>query len=191
MWNRNFRRNSRQQVVPLSRASCVSPVELIDRRGRRGWARSQIIRTQESLILYKSFNTLWFLASCHSWNTKASLPCLQEKICNKYTDFLVKKVRYGSGTTIPNPDPTQPISSGSSYRIRIHNTRKATRLGLGMQLLSLLIYPFPCPSDPDPVLISIELSICFTLSLATACLNVNAAIGSIISISAMANLAIT
>jgi hypothetical protein len=91
MWNRNFRRNSRQQVVSLSRASCVSPVELIDRKGGRGWARSQIIRTQESLVLYKSFNTHWFLASCHSWNTKASLLCLEEKFSTKIQIFLSKK----------------------------------------------------------------------------------------------------
>ncbi len=35
-------------------------IELADGRGRRGWARSRIIRPQERLILYKSFNTLWF-----------------------------------------------------------------------------------------------------------------------------------
>jgi hypothetical protein len=143
MWNRNFRMNSRQQVVSLFRASCVSPVELIDRRGGRGWARSQIIRTQESLVLYKSFNTHWFLASCHSWNTKASLPCLEGKICNKYTDFLVKKVRYGSGTTIPNPDPTQPISSGS-YRIRIYASRFRNAISLTPYL------PFPVSVRPRP-----------------------------------------
>ncbi len=41
-------------------SSCVSPVELTDRRvGRRGWTSSQIIRPRESLTLYKSFNTLW------------------------------------------------------------------------------------------------------------------------------------
>ncbi len=34
---------------------CLSPVG----RGGRGWGRSQIIRGQESPVLYKSFNTLW------------------------------------------------------------------------------------------------------------------------------------
>jgi hypothetical protein len=48
---------SRQQFVSLSQSFCVSPVELTD---ESGWARSQIIRPQESLALYKSCNTL-----CH------------------------------------------------------------------------------------------------------------------------------
>ncbi len=41
--------------------SCVLPVELTDRRGGgpRGWAWSRIIRPQESLALYKWFNSLW------------------------------------------------------------------------------------------------------------------------------------
>ncbi len=50
---------SHQQVVSLSHSSCASPVELTDGRGGRGWWRSQIIRPRESLVLYKSFNTLW------------------------------------------------------------------------------------------------------------------------------------
>ena len=33
---------------------------LLTGEGGRGWARSRIIRPQGSLILYKSFNTLWF-----------------------------------------------------------------------------------------------------------------------------------
>ncbi len=47
---------SRQQVVFLSQSSSMSPFELTDRRG--AWRRSQIIRRRESLVLYKSFNTL-------------------------------------------------------------------------------------------------------------------------------------
>ncbi len=35
----------------------MSPIELTDGRGK-GWARSQIRRTQESMVLYKSFDTL-------------------------------------------------------------------------------------------------------------------------------------
>ncbi len=42
---------------PFFSVSCVSPVELTD--GGRGWAWSRIIRPQESLALYKSFDTLW------------------------------------------------------------------------------------------------------------------------------------
>ncbi len=44
------------------------------RGGRRGWARSQIIRRQEILVLYKSFNTLWLvLQPFSSWLTAAIL----------------------------------------------------------------------------------------------------------------------
>jgi hypothetical protein len=51
-------------LPPVSKMSlflCISPVELTDggREGKRGWARSQIIRRRESLVLCKSFNTLW------------------------------------------------------------------------------------------------------------------------------------
>ncbi len=41
---------ARQQVDSFSQYSCVSPVEL--------FARIQIIPQQESLVLYKSFNSL-------------------------------------------------------------------------------------------------------------------------------------
>ncbi len=44
---------SRQQVGSLSQSSCVSPEEV-------GRGRSRIIRPQESLALYKSFNTFLF-----------------------------------------------------------------------------------------------------------------------------------
>ncbi len=51
---------SRRQVVSLSQASCVAGhVYWWEKRRRRGWASSQIIRPRESLALYKSFNTLW------------------------------------------------------------------------------------------------------------------------------------
>jgi hypothetical protein len=49
---------SHQQVVSLTQSSCVSPLAFC-RRGERGWVRSQIRRRRESLVLYKSFNTLW------------------------------------------------------------------------------------------------------------------------------------
>ncbi len=44
--------------LSLSQSPFVSPVELADVRGG-GWGRSQTIRRQESLVLYKSFNTLY------------------------------------------------------------------------------------------------------------------------------------
>jgi hypothetical protein len=34
---------------------------LLTEEGESGWGRSQIIRMRESLVLYKSFNTLWVL----------------------------------------------------------------------------------------------------------------------------------
>ncbi len=50
---------SRQQVVSLSPSSYVSPVEPTHwGGGGMWWGRSQIIRRRESLVLYKSFNTL-------------------------------------------------------------------------------------------------------------------------------------
>ncbi len=52
---------SRQQVVFLSQSSCVSPGE-----GRMGWVKSEIIRPRESLVLYRSFNTLCKVQNCAS-----------------------------------------------------------------------------------------------------------------------------
>ncbi len=37
---------------------------LLTGEGGRGWARSQIIRPQEILVLYRSFNTLWGERAC-------------------------------------------------------------------------------------------------------------------------------
>ncbi len=64
----------REQVVCLSQSSCVSPVELID--GWKGWPRSQIIRRWGSLVLYKSFNTLWL----RSFSINFEIYNLNEKI---------------------------------------------------------------------------------------------------------------
>jgi hypothetical protein len=45
----------------------MSPFELIDRRGGKGWwGRSQIIRQRESLVLYKSFNFLCSVITAES-----------------------------------------------------------------------------------------------------------------------------
>ncbi len=52
---------SRQQVVSLSQPSCFSTVELTDKRGGdEGMGKEPNIRRRDSLILYKSCNTLWF-----------------------------------------------------------------------------------------------------------------------------------
>jgi hypothetical protein len=53
---------SHLQLVSLCQSSCVSPIELTDRR--RGWARSQIIRQRGSLTLYKILNTIDFIYPC-------------------------------------------------------------------------------------------------------------------------------
>ncbi len=45
--------------VSFSQPYCGLLVELTDGRGGREWARSQIILPRESLVLYKSFITLW------------------------------------------------------------------------------------------------------------------------------------
>jgi hypothetical protein len=55
----NSLRLSRQQVFSLSQSSCVSLFKLTEGRGGQGWRRSQIIRRRESLVLCKSFNTLY------------------------------------------------------------------------------------------------------------------------------------
>jgi len=46
-------------------SSCVSPFELTDVKGRRGWGRSQIIQPGESLVLHKSFYTLFYGVTGH------------------------------------------------------------------------------------------------------------------------------
>ncbi len=52
----------RQQVVSFSQTSCVSPLELLlTEELCEGMGKIQIIRQRESLSLYKSFITLWFL----------------------------------------------------------------------------------------------------------------------------------
>jgi hypothetical protein len=53
---------SRQKVVSLSQSSYASPVELTDGKGRgKEWRRSPDIRRRESLVLFKSFDTLFLI----------------------------------------------------------------------------------------------------------------------------------
>jgi hypothetical protein len=55
---------SPQQVVSLSNSPCVSPVELNDGRDGEGGSRGQPnYMTEESLLLNKKINTLWFSLS--------------------------------------------------------------------------------------------------------------------------------
>jgi hypothetical protein len=58
---------------PLQSASCLCFSVFLcvadrgywqERWGRRGWWRSKLITSQESLVLYKSFNTLWSRVRC-------------------------------------------------------------------------------------------------------------------------------
>ncbi len=60
-----FTHPSRQLVASLSQSSCVA-VRAYGRERGRGWARSQIIRPQESLVLYKSFNDLCCTPNSHT-----------------------------------------------------------------------------------------------------------------------------
>jgi hypothetical protein len=56
-------------LLPIFPASKLDPAathrkteeerQLADERGEKGGGRSQIIRRRESLVFYKSFNTLW------------------------------------------------------------------------------------------------------------------------------------
>jgi hypothetical protein len=50
-----------QQIVSLSQASCVSPMEHSDWKGGRvrEGVRRQTIKRQERLVLYNPFTTLW------------------------------------------------------------------------------------------------------------------------------------
>jgi hypothetical protein len=72
---------SRQQLVSLSQSSCVSPIELTDGRGKRR-TRSQIMRRRESLVLYKSFNTLclecWGVRLLAMIDSGASFLCVHQ-----------------------------------------------------------------------------------------------------------------
>ncbi len=77
---------SRSRSYDLAPFPPPSPVNMTDRRhtgrlrkrdnllpgegGKGGWARSWIIRPQESLILYKSFNALWVYAYCTKYIVK-------------------------------------------------------------------------------------------------------------------------
>jgi hypothetical protein len=60
---------SREQVVSFSVSLCEAGDEGMG--GGRG--RSKIIRRRESLVVYKSFNTLWYIESA------AALPPATEK----------------------------------------------------------------------------------------------------------------
>jgi hypothetical protein len=53
--------------------------------------------------------------------TEDELDQFEEQICKMFTRFLVKKIKSGSGTIIP--DPAWPKGPGyDRIRIRIHNT---------------------------------------------------------------------
>ncbi len=68
-----------QQAVYVSQSSCVSPVQLTDGRVERV-GRSQIIRRRESLVIYKSFNTLCYCPRKNVQNV-FELPPLPPSIC--------------------------------------------------------------------------------------------------------------
>jgi hypothetical protein len=82
----------RQHLVSLSQSSRVSPVELTEGRGGKGRAWSRIIRPQESLVLYKSFSTLWTLSLLFL----CALPTQREMARAKTTKPLIV-------TEVPSP----------------------------------------------------------------------------------------
>jgi hypothetical protein len=65
---------SRQQVVSLSKSSCVALVDLID--GRRGLiglmvvGEDQVVGQRENLVLYKAFYTLCSFSKGFDWKCK-------------------------------------------------------------------------------------------------------------------------
>ncbi len=64
--------------------------------GIRGWARSRIIRPQESLVLYKSFNTFWYGISYHE-RFSSSVEC---GVCSVADPGCLSRIRIFS---IPDP----------------------------------------------------------------------------------------
>ncbi len=50
---------SRQKARPPTHRKTEKERQLADGRGRKGWARSRILKPQVRLALYKSFSTLW------------------------------------------------------------------------------------------------------------------------------------
>jgi hypothetical protein len=56
-------------------------VKSLTGEGGRGWARSRIIRSQESLVLCKAFNTLWFnISNIMRWHWKYHVNLAQCKL---------------------------------------------------------------------------------------------------------------
>jgi hypothetical protein len=58
-------------LSPVSKLSLFLGLPVCRRRGRRSWARSQIIRPRESLALNKSFNTLCHIGKSYKDDIKA------------------------------------------------------------------------------------------------------------------------
>ncbi len=73
---------SRQQAVSLSQSACVSPDELTDGRGVRGWGSSQTYDGWKSLALYKLLNTLWCGLSALLGEMYLNVGFKLSKVCN-------------------------------------------------------------------------------------------------------------
>ncbi len=78
--------------LPLPSASCIffSVFLCVADRAywrRRGWGRSQIIQRRESLVLFKTFNTLWTgsIVSLVSFMELQEYPCAVFEKCLKNT----------------------------------------------------------------------------------------------------------
>jgi hypothetical protein len=98
-------------VVSLSQYSCVSLVELTD---RRGWGKSQIPRRRESLVLYtcKSFNA----RSGRNTHSVAEICPIQLLLSsNDVFNFLMHiRKQFCKGTTIVNGIASRSIPHQTS-----------------------------------------------------------------------------
>ncbi len=120
---------SRQQVVSLSQTSCVVSIsqtsceslfELTD--GWRGWGRSQIIRQQESLVPYNSFNTLWAYTSIRPLGRKLNMnrflvPVYREMPSLRAQLFLIEPSWYAL-TFVRNMHCSEWFFSGEYWSTR-------------------------------------------------------------------------
>jgi hypothetical protein len=112
---------SRQQVVSLSQPSCVSPVKAETEGGGEGGAKSEIIRLRESLVLYKSLNTLW--APELTKHNFIFYPIPQTKLTlSNALNFTVKKVA------------RPKIKNSTSYR-RLFNGPKLSLVTVHLRFL--------------------------------------------------------
>ncbi len=111
-----------------------------DRRGGRGWARSQIIRPQESLVLFKSFITLW--ACLLIFPSLLGLPVLLSTLL---PTPLTSEIRDDLPSPSVYPSPSPPFLLNYS----LHPLPKSAFFLF--HLLSFNLFPFPAFLFPLPL----------------------------------------